>query len=143
MILRVLDEGVELHFKEVLEQHGIEINSLQFKAFICWYIANIHVHNLNWTWKIGFLKSFLKMVHLYCIAVYIIDHTLFLCCSKWNGVWTLVNEMRKIPCDVPLNIIRYSCLQFNTSSSATFPIVTMISFFFSSCFANSMIEIGD
>lgn len=35
VILRVLDEEVELHFKEVLEQHGIEINSLRFKAFIC------------------------------------------------------------------------------------------------------------
>lgn len=141
MILRVLDEGVELHFKEVLEQHGIEINSLQFKAFICWCIANIRTQtelNLkNWIFKILFEDgSFV----LHCRIYYWSFSLSLLFKMKWSmniGKW---NEKNPMWCPIKYNQVFLFTIQYILLCHFS-DINNDLGFI--SCVANSMIEIGD
>lgn len=113
VILRVLDEGVELHFKEVLEQHGIEINSLRFKAFICWYIANIRIQselNLkNWIFKILFEDGSFA---LHCrIYYWSFSHSLLLK-MKWSMNIAKWNERNPMWCSIKYNQVFLLTIQY-------------------------------
>lgn len=97
----------------MLEQHGTEINSLRFKAFICWYIAHIRTQselNLkNWIFKILFEDgSFVLHCHIY----YWSFSLSLLFKMKWSmniGKW---NEKNPMWCPIKYNQVFLFTIQY-------------------------------